>query len=63
MIKQPMIKTLAVMAMLGCAAASFAALPPGTAAPDFTLPSTQDSTISLSQFRGQVVILAFWKSN
>jgi hypothetical protein len=63
MIKQPMIKTLAVMALLGFAAASFAALPPGTAAPDFALPTTQDSSLSLTQFRGQVVILAFWKSN
>jgi hypothetical protein len=50
-------------ALLFAALAAHAALPAGTAAPDFTLPTTKDSSLSLTQFRGQVVILAFWKSN
>jgi peroxiredoxin len=35
-------------------------LPPGTKAPDFELPSTPDQKVSLSDFRGQPVILAFY---
>jgi peroxiredoxin len=35
-------------------------LPPGTAAPDFELRSTPDQTVSLSELRGQPVILAFY---
>ena len=35
-------------------------LAPGTAAPDFALLSTPDQKISLSEFRGQPVILAFY---
>jgi peroxiredoxin len=35
-------------------------LPPGTKAPEFALPSTPDQTLSLSEFRGQPVILAFY---
>jgi peroxiredoxin len=35
-------------------------LPPGTPAPDFELPSTPDQTVSLGEFRGQPVILAFY---
>jgi len=37
-----------------------APLPPGTNAPEFELPSTPDQTVSLSNFRGQPVILAFY---
>ncbi len=40
-----------------------AALPPGTPAPDFTLHSTPDQTVSLSDFRGQSVILAFYPAD
>jgi peroxiredoxin len=36
------------------------ALPPGTEAPDFTLHSTPDQMVSLRDFRGQPVILAFY---
>src|SRR2546421_3516353 len=35
-------------------------LPPGTEARDFELPSTPDQKVSLSEFRGQPVILAFY---
>src|SRR5438874_4055282 len=37
-----------------------APLPPGTEAPAFRLPSTPDQTVSLAEFRGQPVILAFY---
>jgi peroxiredoxin len=37
-----------------------APLPPGTNAPDFELPSTPSQTVSLTEFRGQPVILAFY---
>ncbi len=35
----------------------------GTAAPDFTLHSTPDQSVSLSDFRGQPVILAFYPAD
>jgi peroxiredoxin len=35
-------------------------LSPGTKAPDFELPSTPDQTVSLAEFRGRPVILAFY---
>jgi peroxiredoxin len=37
-----------------------APLPPGTLAPEFELRSTPDQTVSLAEFRGQPVILAFY---
>jgi peroxiredoxin len=40
-----------------------AALPPGTKAPDFTLYSTPDQALSLSELRGQPVILAFYPAD
>jgi peroxiredoxin len=39
------------------------ALPPGTQAPDFSLRSTPDQWISLSDFRGQNVVLAFYPAD
>jgi peroxiredoxin len=36
------------------------ALAPGTKAPDFSLPSTPDQRVSLEEFRGRPVILAFY---
>ena len=38
-------------------------LPAGTPAPDFQLPSTPDQKVSLSDFRGQPVILAFYPAD
>jgi peroxiredoxin len=38
-------------------------LPPGTPAPDFTLPVTADQKITLSDFRGKSVILAFYPAD
>ena len=35
-------------------------LAPGTEAPKFSLPSTPDQRVSLSEFRGRLVILAFY---
>ncbi len=39
------------------------ALQPGTAAPDFTLKSTPDQSVTLSEFRGNPVILAFYPAD
>lgn len=39
------------------------ALPPGTKAPDFTLPATPDQTISLHEFQGRPVILIFYPAD
>lgn len=38
-------------------------LEPGTRAPDFVLHSTPDQTVSLSEFRGRNVILAFYPAD
>ena len=38
-------------------------LPAGTVAPDFTLKSTPDETVTLSDFRGHPVILFFYPSD
>jgi peroxiredoxin len=38
-------------------------LKPGTPAPDFTLHSTPDQSVSLSQFRGNPAILAFYPAD
>jgi peroxiredoxin len=38
-------------------------LPAGTTAPDFTLHVTPDQTVSLSDFRGRPVILAFYPAD
>src|SRR5882762_11733092 len=42
---------------------SQAALEPGTIAPDFTLKSTPDRSVTLASFRGQPVILAFYPAD
>jgi len=38
-------------------------LPAGTRAPDFSLPVTADQRLSLKDFAGQTVILAFYPSD
>jgi peroxiredoxin len=38
-------------------------LEPGTPAPDFTLHSTPDQSVSLSQFRGRPMILVFYPAD
>jgi peroxiredoxin len=38
-------------------------LPPGTKAPDFTLPSSEDRNISLSEYRGRPVVLVFYPAD
>jgi peroxiredoxin len=43
--------------------ATQSALPAGTPAPDFTLPATPDQKLSLSEFRGSPVILAFYPAD
>lgn len=40
-----------------------AALAPGTPAPEFRLPSTPDQFVTLSEFRGNPVILAFYPAD
>jgi peroxiredoxin len=40
-----------------------ALLAPGTVAPDFTLPSGPDASVTLSALRGQPVILAFYPAD
>ncbi len=40
-----------------------APLPAGTPAPEFTLPSAPDQTVSLRDFRGRPVILAFYPAD
>ena len=39
------------------------ALPPGTVAPDFSLRSTPDQSVRLTEFRGQPVVLAFYPAD
>ncbi|HTW40522.1 MAG TPA: redoxin domain-containing protein [Thermoplasmata archaeon] len=43
--------------------ASPSLLPPGTPAPDFSLPSTPDQKVSLSDLRGRPVVLAFYPAD
>jgi peroxiredoxin len=38
-------------------------LPPGTPAPDFSLPVTPDQRLSLKELRGQPVVLAFYPAD
>ncbi len=38
-------------------------LSPGTQAPDFTLRCTPDQSVSLSEFRGRPVVLAFYPAD
>jgi peroxiredoxin len=38
-------------------------LPPGTPAPDFTLPRSQHASLSLSDFHGRRIVLAFYPAD
>ena len=38
-------------------------LPPGTPAPEFTLHSTPDQAVSLTEFRGRPVVIAFYPAD
>jgi peroxiredoxin len=40
-----------------------AVLKPGVQAPDFSLPTTPDQKVSLSEFRGQPVVLVFYPAD
>ncbi len=51
----------ALIAAFAFASAS-AQLRPGTMAPEISLPNTKDSTITLSSFKGKVVLVDFWAS-
>ena len=54
----------AAVAALGLLAASGCSMPADklvdTLAPDFTLTALDDQRVSLSDYRGKVVLLAFW---
>ena len=52
--------TLCAGVLLGWAASASAQIRPGDPAPDFVLQDVSGATYTLSQFRGKVVLLAFW---
>ena len=49
--------------MITTTTGSRSVLGPGTRAPDFTLRSTPDQSVSLSEFRGRPVVLAFYPAD
>ncbi len=51
------------LCLVAISTSSMAALKAGVEAPDFTLPTTTGGEETLSDYRGQVVIMHFWKSN
>jgi hypothetical protein len=54
---------IVLVAIIVSASPCWAGLKAGTTAPDFTLKSTDAKDYNLSDYKGQVVILAFWKSD
>jgi cytochrome oxidase Cu insertion factor (SCO1/SenC/PrrC family) len=63
MLKKRYFALALLLLVTGLTLMASAALSPGTIAPDFNLPTTAGAKLTLSQFKGQVVILAFWKSD
>lgn len=59
----PNIKDHTMTSIIPQATSSAKALSAGTTAPDFRLPSTPDQLVSLREFRGQPVILAFYPAD
>lgn len=57
------LSVLLAVFMVTMASTSYAALKAGTPAPSFTQVTTSEDSISLYDYRGQIVILHFWKSN
>lgn len=55
-------KIFLAMICIAAAVASKAQLSIGTKAPEISLPDTRDSIISLSSFKGKVVLIDFWAS-
>ena len=50
--------------MILTSVSAFAAIEVGVEAPDFTLPDVRTGEdVTLSSFRGQVVVLQMWKNN
>jgi len=50
------------LALTACAQISFQPVPVGQKAPDFTAYTPDDHKVTLSQFKGKVVVLDFWAS-
>lgn len=55
---------LGVLALAGCGSEGISSewkrVPPGVAAEEFTLPQLNGTAVSLSDYRGRVVIMEFW---
>ena len=57
-------KKLLTLLMILTSVSAFAAIEVGVEAPDFTLPDVRTGEdVTLSSFRGQVVVLQMWKNN
>ena len=57
-------KKLLTLLMILTSVSAFAAIEVGVTAPDFTLPDVRTGeNVTLSDFRGQVVVLQMWKNN